>query len=196
MTNDPQSTSAPTKVPQLAMSLAQIFRARLREDEEGCAWPARAGRVSISWYLFYFIDLFCLLTCLVTAWTYHIRSPRVCTISKGSLLIYFNDAVVHCIPDRSHSCISAGKNFLRSGCLHKHSKYPKRACNSDDPPGTEQNGICIPSPFDYLEIRILNQNWIVQSQVRGCCKSFLVNCCKYRKFLFFICILNDIGYCT
>ena len=50
-------------------------------------------------------------------------------------------------------------NPFQSGCLHKHGKYPKRACNSDDPPGTEQNGICIPSPFDYPEIRILNQNW-------------------------------------
>ena len=50
-------------------------------------------------------------------------------------------------------------NPFQSGCLHNIQGYSKRVCNSDDPPSASQDGICIPSPFDYSEIRILNQSW-------------------------------------
>lgn len=51
--------------------------------------------------------------------------------------------------------------FYHGGCLK--SLLPEwdkvRVCTSDDPPEALANGYCRESPFDYMEIRILAQNW-------------------------------------
>ena len=53
-------------------------------------------------------------------------------------------------------------NPYESGCLRQ--RLPDdfvrlRTCNSDDPPGAAERGICRPSASDYMELRIFSQNW-------------------------------------
>jgi len=54
-------------------------------------------------------------------------------------------------------------NPFESGCLHRYlgaDKFSKlRVCNSNDPPNAAESKICLNSPFDYDEIRILSGNW-------------------------------------
>jgi len=46
-------------------------------------------------------------------------------------------------------------NSLAQGCLYSHGLHPYvRVCNSDDPPEAIEQGLCRPSEFQYLEIRI------------------------------------------
>lgn len=51
--------------------------------------------------------------------------------------------------------------YFNQGCLASHIPdwHKTRICNSDDPPEAEAMGYCRRSPFDYLEIRALAQDW-------------------------------------
>ncbi|GKY92670.1 hypothetical protein MPSEU_000237000 [Mayamaea pseudoterrestris] len=63
--------------------------------------------------------------------------------------------------DRNTSIIEP-KNPFAKGCLHYHnvSAQQIRVCNSDDDMDhAVSQGICRPSAFDYMEIRMLSNNW-------------------------------------
>jgi hypothetical protein len=51
--------------------------------------------------------------------------------------------------------------LMDGGCLYnKVANWPrKRVCNSQDPPGALEQGLCIAPLLDYTEIRIQSQNW-------------------------------------
>ena len=56
------------------------------------------------------------------------------------------------------------KTMLPSEKLQQHEDAVKewhkvRVCHSDDPPGTLEAGLCRPSPLEYMEVRLLSQNW-------------------------------------
>ena len=54
-------------------------------------------------------------------------------------------------------------NPFEQGCLRRYlgkDTFPnKRICNSYDPPGSYEAGLCEKVQFDYPEIRIAGQNW-------------------------------------
>ena len=54
-------------------------------------------------------------------------------------------------------------NPYEKGCLRRYlgkDTFPnKRICNSYDPPGSYEAGLCEKVQFDYSEIRIAGQNW-------------------------------------
>ena len=55
---------------------------------------------------------------------------------------------------------AAPTNPYEHGCLYHHGLSKKlRVCNSDDPPGADQRGLCRIPDFDYMEIRLLSNNW-------------------------------------
>eukprot|EP00934_Nitzschia_sp_Nitz4_P001546 Nitzschia sp. Nitz4//scaffold248_size28759//20159//24979//NITZ4_008111-RA/size28759-snap-gene-0.11-mRNA-1//-1//CDS//3329543998//1546//frame0 len=51
--------------------------------------------------------------------------------------------------------------FYKAGCLRSYLPgwHKTRVCNSDDPPEAMELGYCVPSPFDYVEVRALAQDW-------------------------------------
>ena len=54
-------------------------------------------------------------------------------------------------------------NPFQQGCLRQYlgeaKFHKKRICNSHDPLGSDETGLCEKSLFDYPEIRIGGQNW-------------------------------------
>lgn len=58
------------------------------------------------------------------------------------------------------SIVRLAANPLERGCLHYHNKTRKiRVCNTDDPPSAADEGACRIPDFDYMEIRLLSNNW-------------------------------------
>lgn len=52
------------------------------------------------------------------------------------------------------------KNIYNHGCLYERGlSTKKRVCNSDDPPDAVSRGICRDSELDYMEVRLLSNDW-------------------------------------
>lgn len=51
--------------------------------------------------------------------------------------------------------------FYQGGCIKSYLPdwHKIRICNSDDPKGAAEQGVCRESPFNYMEIRALAQDW-------------------------------------